>query len=649
MGFGLKIVLAESEYIDKVRGCWLGKSIGGTLGGPYEGRKEVFSLKFYDPVPEKPLPNDDLDLQLVWLHALQTRGVDITCHDLAQEWLDHIIYPFNEYGYAACNLRKGLRPPLSGSFNNWYVSGMGAPIRSEIWALIAPASPSVAAEYAYKDAIVDHSVDGLYGELFLSALESAAFVESDPLKLVQIGLSFIPENSRISQAVLDTVMWHDEGLDWLQCRERIVEKYGHYDMTDAPQNHAFIVLGWLYGGDFGDKICKAVNCGYDTDCTGATLASILGIIHGASGIPKEWKDPIAEEIVVGWGVVNFRHETNIEGLVKETYEVAKQVIASKCSHIEILPQIEKSDLSQSDKVNWIGLKEARRVDLRSPHIDVRRIRDFLVAIDYHGLPTITYDRSKRVAVKLTNKTARRAVGTLSLKPAVGWKLKPGNAQAFNLEQDETAELPFEVLVPDSLNNVEVSNWIHAEIHGVKQTSTTAFDFVLIGEPIWFVAGPFKGEGEEALHTVYGVEKSMDIHGKIRDLSSLGFKRTTFPENETRIEKWFGGKPGVIYAYTSVHCPEDREVKIGAACNDGVKVWLNGTAAINNHSHGDAPPAPHVRPDNLVKEVRLKEGWNNLLFKLVRCHKPIYLNFFIVDTTSNGSHGFVDLANTYLPE
>lgn len=644
----MRIILAESEYLDKVRGCWLGKNIGGTLGGPYEGRMEVLNLKFYDPVPEKPLPNDDLDLQLVWLHALRTRGINITCHDLAEEWLDHIVYPFNEYGYGSCNLRKGLKPPLSGRFNNWYINGMGASIRSEIWALIAPASPSVAVEYAYNDAVVDHSEDGMYGELFLAALESAAFVESDIYKLLEIGLSVIPESSRLSHAVRDTIRWYEEGLDWLSCRQKIVEKYGHYDMTDVPQNHAFIVLGWLYGDSFGDKICKAVNCGYDTDCTGATLASILGIINGAEGIPEEWKAPIAEEIVVGWGIKNLRYETDLESLVQSTYEVAKQVVAAKCSHVEISPQTSASDLSALNEVDWLNLDSARRVSSRSPYVDTRQIRDLIVDIDYQGLPTVTYIKPKRFSIRLTNRTVKKVSGTLRVSVPSGWEVTPAQPQPFDLQVKESTEFHFKIVVPEERVKIEVSNWVHVEIQGMRHFSSAAFDFVLIGESLWFVKGPLEGSGEEALSTVYRAERMLDGSGTIKDPLAFGFQLTTFPENEFKIEKWFDGRPGVMYAYTSINCPEERKVKIGVICNDGIKVWLNGKVIIESHRHVDIPPVPHAKPNGLIKEERLKDGWNNILLKVVRCNKPIFLNLFTVDTVENGSQGFVDLTNTYLP-
>lgn len=35
------------NYLDKMRGCWNGKNIGGTLGAPFEGMRGVFDVRYY--------------------------------------------------------------------------------------------------------------------------------------------------------------------------------------------------------------------------------------------------------------------------------------------------------------------------------------------------------------------------------------------------------------------------------------------------------------------------------------------------------------------------------------------------------------------------------------------------------------------------
>ena len=35
----MNITLGKKRYEDKVRACWIGKNIGGTMGAPFEGKK----------------------------------------------------------------------------------------------------------------------------------------------------------------------------------------------------------------------------------------------------------------------------------------------------------------------------------------------------------------------------------------------------------------------------------------------------------------------------------------------------------------------------------------------------------------------------------------------------------------------------------
>ena len=59
--------LNREMYLDKVRACWTGKNIGGTMGAPFECKTEMQNITGYTTPKGAPLPNDDLDLQLVYL------------------------------------------------------------------------------------------------------------------------------------------------------------------------------------------------------------------------------------------------------------------------------------------------------------------------------------------------------------------------------------------------------------------------------------------------------------------------------------------------------------------------------------------------------------------------------------------------------
>ncbi len=323
------LTLSRAEFRDKVHACWLGKNIGGTLGAPWECKRYPQALEFYHPVPAEAAANDDLDLQLIWLKILEDHGIDPPLPLFAEYWSKYAAsYPWNEYGFFMRNYSRGLRPPVAGCFENYFVDEMGSPIRSEIWACLHAGDPQAAARMAWKDSALDHAGgEGMCGEMFWAAVESAAFVESDPMTLIRIGLNMIPLSSHIGRSIREAVWCWENGLIWGEARERIASRFGHLQPCNAIPNHGFTIIGWLYGKDFGDRLCKAVNCGYDTDCTGATLGSLLGILGGSAGIPEKWREPVGEKIVVHKFTRNFTPPATIVELADRTVALAETVAA----------------------------------------------------------------------------------------------------------------------------------------------------------------------------------------------------------------------------------------------------------------------------------------------------------------------------------
>lgn len=61
---------------DKINGCWQGKNAGGVLGAPFECRRGLFDITWYTQkdIDRNPPPNDDLDLQIAWLNAVEEYG-----------------------------------------------------------------------------------------------------------------------------------------------------------------------------------------------------------------------------------------------------------------------------------------------------------------------------------------------------------------------------------------------------------------------------------------------------------------------------------------------------------------------------------------------------------------------------------------------
>ena len=84
----------------------------------------------------------------------------------------------------------------------------------------------------------------------------------------------IPETSKMYTLINDVSDWCEKFRDWETVRKKIIHYYGHPDCTNVFQNMGFLLTALLKGEmDFIKTMEIAVDCGYDTDCTGATAGA----------------------------------------------------------------------------------------------------------------------------------------------------------------------------------------------------------------------------------------------------------------------------------------------------------------------------------------------------------------------------------------
>ena len=234
--------LELNRYQDSVAACWVGKNIGGTMGAPHEGRREMLDIQGFVTEAGVALPNDDLDLQLVWLYALEHLGPkNISAATLGEFWLSYVIPHWNEYGICKANMSRGFAPPLAGDYDNNWQHSNGAWIRTEVWACLAPGCPEVAAKYAIEDAKVDHGCgEGTYAAAFVAAMQSAAFVVKDLDNCIDIGLCAIPEDCAVAKSVRLVRQYFREGKDYAEARNAVLALNAHIGdgWFESPSNVA---------------------------------------------------------------------------------------------------------------------------------------------------------------------------------------------------------------------------------------------------------------------------------------------------------------------------------------------------------------------------------------------------------------------------
>jgi ADP-ribosylglycohydrolase len=387
-----------NSLYDKIYGCYLGKTIGGTLGMPYEGAEEFLDLTYYRPVPTRPMPNDDVDLQLVWLEAFKAHGTALSGDDLAGYWR-HIDAHCDEYGIARWNLRRGLKPPLTGIHNNFFKHGMGAAIRSEIWAALFPGQPLAAAHYAWLDASVDHWDEGVYAEVFLAAAQSDLYASGEVRKSLELGWGLLPAASILKAVVTDLFHCFDTGMSYEDVRDRTMKRYGSVNFTDCIMNLAFVIIGLLYGkGDFEASLLYAVNCGQDADCTGATTGAFLGILLGRDGIPEKWSSKVGATFAVGDYITGITVHSDLDGLTRDIL-LQHTAAARQPQEIRVpftLPEV--TDVS--DDVPWTVEGEALRFD--GITLDHKKFAHH-VGKEIHFRTTVSFPQSGQIQLMVASR------------------------------------------------------------------------------------------------------------------------------------------------------------------------------------------------------------------------------------------------------
>ena len=463
-----------TTYLDKVRGCWAGKNIGGTLGAPMEGNLNMQNVTFYtQELNGVPAPNDDLDLQLVWLAAVETRGIDqITPRLLGEYWDQCIIAPCSEYSICKMNIAQGFMPPMSGAVNNdVFKYSNGAWIRSDIWACLCPGAPDEAIRLGYIDSCADHCEEGIWAEMFTCALESAAFVCGDVREIIEIALCKIPAESELAKAVVRAIHCRDAGMTWQEARQTLMKEF-NIKTHRAAVNLGFVIIGLLYGeGDFDKSICTAVNCGDDTDCTGATVGALFGIMRGRSGIPQRWLDPIGESIstiCISHFPFNFLY-----GLPKTLEALSQRTARAALAFSAINPLLAtltggESDICAAEIEKLKGTEAARRL-LALPlyYQDYPLPWSSTLRVEYVNGPIKVPGEKMPLKFYITDSVHTNAVFTLRLKNLPeNWSAEPA-ALTCSLRADCQTMVETELTVGD-MNDVMTDIELEITMLGRRQ-------------------------------------------------------------------------------------------------------------------------------------------------------------------------------------
>ena len=590
--------LSYERYLDQILGGWIGKSMGGAIGARFEGYKGWIELDPATMFPDKMPPNDDLDLQVLWLKVLEEKGAALTSDDLASAWLEGCWYPFNEYGIFRRNWRLGIHPPMSGQFTNqFWETGEGCPIRAEIWGYAFPGAPDLAAAYAEMDGVLDHTSQSVGAEKMLAAMSSMAFFVPDVRRLAAMFSHYLPQGTPVARLTRAAFQAYDEGLSLRDARDRLMVLEGNPEACDAQINIPFTFLGLLYGGNDLEKVMlTALACGYDTDCTLASAAALVGQILGAKRIPAYLKDPIGDELVMG--IQYRRPEMSLTALARDTARVGVLLAEQLGTGIEITgaPQF-------------------------APFPPTAVIPETRLKVEYQGLPAAAPGESVQVMVSVEGKAPPAAV--LTVTGPAGWTITPSTAVVDEIHR----AIPVTLTAPAETKSWPMKNLFTAAVESRPELTST---FGVTGAGLWKFLGiyydalPEEGNSIQqrrrfnqhfvSLERPYLPEPQVEVDSLYTAWSRKVGRPALVPsyEHEVDVTRLVGLQgPFCAYLARTILSPDERQAYLVIGNSDGYRLYLNDELV------AEMDESTYWAPFNNAVLVTLRPGPNRLLLKLLR--------------------------------
>lgn len=375
---------SPSDWTDKFYGAWLGRCIGCALGKPLEmrpftsGNEELPGWKhiqnWFEHANAFPIhgftpglspygevldllqlrdsmshreniqfmeSDDDIRYTVLGLLLLEKMGRDWTTWDVGKNWHNNLTYgqvctaetqAYLNFANITYNTEGKYFPRPNDwqsklewvrSHRNPFREWIGAQIRADGYAFGTAGNPMLAAEFAWRDASFSHVKNGIYGEMYIAAIIAAAFIESDNQKLIEIGLSVIPANCRLAHDIKMAVELVSNSRSQLELVERIWDAFCHYDPFHTNNNASLVTAALLFGEDnFELGITTAVLGGWDTDCNGATVGSIMGAKLGTAKIPHSWKNLLNDTL---YAEIPGFHPIDISECARRSHTVWRKI------------------------------------------------------------------------------------------------------------------------------------------------------------------------------------------------------------------------------------------------------------------------------------------------------------------------------------
>lgn len=357
---GVRLIAGKlpEDFRDRLAGAVNGRFAGCVLGAPVEGsspeKMEKWANRIGDAFPpvdywsrvkrESDIcyavsvrkdfsrgkmcccpADDDIGYTLLGLLILEEYGPNFTTRDVGEAWKKYLSHDcaFTAERITYDNLMRGVAPEKAGRLRNYCAQLIGADIRCDAYGYAAAGMPEKAAELAYRDAVLSHTRNGIYGSMFFAASLAAAFTLRDPVEALRIGLQEIPKNCMLAKELRRAFEIAPSIHNFREAAAYVNKRFLGMRKNHTVNNAVLTLFGLSIGaGDFTKTISETVAMGYDNDCTAATAGSVAGACVGLENIDGHWYRPFNDKLR---SYLKGHNDFRISDVVERFYRQALRV------------------------------------------------------------------------------------------------------------------------------------------------------------------------------------------------------------------------------------------------------------------------------------------------------------------------------------
>jgi hypothetical protein len=285
--------LSGEAYRERVEAVWTGQIIAVLLNWPFE--HQTASTLWITNYPKRyataPV-DDDWYYEMVAVRGFEKHGIGMTVEQLGEQWKENACGSWGSSEQARLNLNRGIKAPNSGHprYNRlWFT--IGPQFSADVYGALAPGLVNEAARMAREYGHVNGYAEGVDGAVFMAAMVSLAFVETDTREVVRKAARMIHPSSPYRQCLDMIISMAEAGKTFAEIANAVEDRWHiEYPATNnAVANGGLVALAvWFGAGDFLKtmNLCAQAADFTDADCNAANAAAVLGAIHGMKAFPE---------------------------------------------------------------------------------------------------------------------------------------------------------------------------------------------------------------------------------------------------------------------------------------------------------------------------------------------------------------------------